>query len=277
MGSLTNSAEVDLLDHALNKTAYTPATTLYVALCTADPTDAATGGSCNEVPNSNNYARATISFGTAASRMISNDATVQFNQAQGGGWGTATHYCVIDTNTYGSGQALGHGALATQKTINEGNTPSIAIGEVDISFSAGEISNYLANKLLDLMFDNVAYTSPTTYIALCTATIADGDTGSSITEPSGYGYARKLVYENAGGTPDWDMAVEGDPSYVDNNDDITIGPASGGSWGTIVATCVCDAATVGEVLFYDNDMTDQEVADGDSAKFPAGDFDVQAS
>ncbi len=81
---------------------------------------------------------------------------------------------------------------------------------------------------------------------------------------------------NGGAAPDWDLAVSGDPSYVDNNDDITFTTATA-DWGTIVAVAICDALTVGNLLVYDNAMTDQDVDNGDTAKFPAGDLDVQMS
>ncbi len=39
MGSLSDYAENELLDHLFNA-AYSPVATVYLALCTADPTDA---------------------------------------------------------------------------------------------------------------------------------------------------------------------------------------------------------------------------------------------
>lgn len=275
MGSLTNFAEMELLDH-ICLTSYTPASNVYVALCTADPTDAATGGSMNECANSNNYARAAVTFGAAASRMISNSGAVTFNQATGGGWGTVSHWAIVTSNTYGSGDVLAYGAFSASKVVNEGNTPSIADGEIDISFNANELSNYAANGALDFMFRNQSFTVSANHVALCTATIADGDTGSSITEPGSGAYARKQVNANGGAAPDWDVAVSGDPSYVDNNDEIAF-PTATGDWGTIVAVALCDASTAGNLLFYDNDMTDQAVNNGDTAKFPAGDLDWQMS
>lgn len=274
MGSLTNYAEQKVLDH-LNGTAYTPVATVYAGLCSADPTDAATGASCNELSGTN-YARAAITFAAAATRQITQTGAVTFPQA-GGSWGTATHWVVTDNATAGSGNVLAHGALAASKVIVSGNTPSIASGEVYVSIAAGEVSNYAANGMLDRMFRNQALTISTVYVGLATATLSDSTTGSTVSEPSGNGYARKRVYENGGGTPDWDLAVSGDPSYVDNNDDVDLGPASGGSWGTCVAVFTATASTVGEILMYDNDMTDQAVGDGDTARFPAGDLDWQAS
>src|SRR3990167_7674776 len=104
MGSLTDFSELELLDHVLN-VAYTPPATVYLALATADPTDAATGAAMNEVPNSGSYARVAISFGAAASRRVTQDALVTFAQATGA-WGTVTHWVVVDSGTYGAGNAL---------------------------------------------------------------------------------------------------------------------------------------------------------------------------
>ena len=51
MGSLSDYAELELLDHVFNA-AYSPVATVYLALCTADPTDAGTGASMNECASS---------------------------------------------------------------------------------------------------------------------------------------------------------------------------------------------------------------------------------
>jgi hypothetical protein len=224
----------------------------------------------NECANSNGYARTAISFSAATSRRVTQSGAVTFPQASGGGWGTVTHWAIADTNTYGSGNVLAHGAFATGKTINDGNTPEVADTEIYAEFSANECSDTLAENLLDLMFRNQAYAAPDTYVALCTATISDSDTGSTITEPGGGSYARKQVNVNGGASPTWDLAASG---LVDNTHDIEFTTATV-SWGTIVAVAICSAATLGDLLFYDNDMTDQAVGDGDTAKFPAGDLDI---
>lgn len=273
MGSLTDYAELELLDHVFNA-AYSPVSPIYLALCTADPTDAATGASMNEVANQYSYARTAISFGTAASRSITQDADVQFPQASGGSWGTVSHWAIVDTNTYGSGNVLAHGAFDTGKTINDGNTATVPSGEISVSFSAGEISTSLADDLLGLMFDNVAYSAPDTYVALIiTNPVTDGMTGSTITEPSGGSYARVQVNVNGGSSPTWDLAASG---LVDNTHAIDF-PTASAAWGTIIAVAICSASTSGDLLFYDNDMTDQAVGDGDSVSFPIGDLDITMS
>lgn len=278
MGSLTDFAEDAMLDHVFNKVAYTPPATVYVGLASADPTDAATGADANELADANAYQRTAITLGAAASRRVTQSGAVTFPQATGGDWGTATHWFLTSTQTYGAGDVLAAGSLSASKTINDGNTPSIASTEIYVEFSAGEISDYLANIWLDRMFRNQAFAVPTTYVAgIITNPVTDSMTGSTITEPVGNGYARKLVEENGGSSPTWDLAAGTTPTVVDNGADVDLGPASGGNWGTVIATAVCDASSVGNMLMYDNEMVDQAVDDGDTMRFPAGNLDMQCS
>src|SRR5438105_15425163 len=127
MGSLSNYGENALLKHLTTEAAYSPATTLYLALATADPTDAATGASMNEVANSGSYARTAIAFGAAASRRITQNAAVTYPTASGS-WGTVSHWAIVDSNTYGSGNVLAYGSFAVAKSIVSGNTPTVASG-----------------------------------------------------------------------------------------------------------------------------------------------------
>ena len=265
MGSITDFLENELLDHVFNGS-YTAPTNIYLALATADPTDAATGASMNEVANANAYARTEITVGVASSRRVTQDAVVTFPQATGS-WGTVTHWAIVDTNTYGSGNVLAHGAFNDSKSIVNGNTPSVASGEVYVEFSAGEISDYLANELLDHVFNNAAFTQPDTYIALVTTNSSDTALG---TEVSGGSYARQQVNPNGGSSPTWDVAASG---LVDNTHDITF-PTATASWGTVVGVAIMDAVSAGNLLFYDNAMADQAVATDDVVEFAAGDLDV---
>jgi len=274
MGSITDFLENELLDHVFNAT-YTAPTNLYLVLCTADPTDTATGAACSETANSGGYARTEITVGVAASRVVAQDAEVSFPQASGDWASPITHWCIADTATYGAGNILAHGQFAVEKSIVTGNTPKVASAEINVTFSAGEISDFLANELLDHVFNNAAYASPATYVALIITTpVTDSMTGSTITEPSGYDYARTQINVNGGASPTWDIAASG---IVDNTQNIDIGPANGGNWGTIIAVAIVDAATAGNLLMYDNDMTDQPVDDGDTAQFAAGALDMQAA
>lgn len=270
MGSLTNDLETKLLDHVFNGAgaAYTPFGTLYLALATSSPGEAATGASMNEVANSNAYQRTAITFDAATSRYVLNNL-VTFPQATGS-WGTVTDWAVVSTQTYGSGDVLAYGQFDTPKGIVNGNTPSVADDEIDVTFSAGYASNYLANALLDFAFRNQAFSQPDTYCCLTTATISDSDTGSSITEPGSGAYARVQVNDNGGSSPTWTLASGG---ALDNTHQIDF-PTATGSWGTIVASCICDASSAGNMLCYDNAVTDQAVTTDDTAYFPVGSWDV---
>ena len=164
---------------------------------------------------------------------------------------------------------MAHGALDATKEVVNGNTPKVTSGEVTVSISAGECSDYLANKLLDFAFRNQAFAQPDTYAALCTVAVADDDTGSTITEPAGNGYARKQINVNGGSSPTWDLAASG---IVDNTHDVVMGPPTG-DWGTITDMAILDAAANGNLLTYSADIDDQAIGNGDTVTFPAGDLD----
>jgi hypothetical protein len=268
MGSLTNYGENAALGH-LVATAYTPAATVYLALCTADPGEAATGASGNEVANANSYARTAISFGAASARRITQDATVTFPQMTGGSV-TASHWMIVDSATYGAGDALAYGAFAVSKNLVNGSTPSVASAEVYVEFSAGStvgFTNSFVNSFLGLMFDNTAYAQPATYAGLTTTTSSDSSAG---TEVSGNNYARVLVNKAGGGSPAWTTVSGG---AADNANAITF-PTPSGSWGTVVGVGLWTASTVGTLLAYGNDVVDQAVAINDTVTFPTGAFDL---
>lgn len=267
MGSLSNYAENALLNHLTTNSAYTSVATIYLALATADPTDAATGASMNEVANSNNYSRKAIAFGAAASRRVTQSGTVTYDAASGS-WGTITHWAIVDSATHGAGNILAYGALSESKAVISGNTPSVASGQVYVEITANTgLSNYAANGFLDRMFRNQAFTVSANYVSLHTATCSDSAAG---TEVSGGSYARKEVDSVGGVAPAWE-AVSG--GAVQNADVITLATATA-SWGTIVAMAIFDASTSGNMLWYDNDVVDQAVGTSDVVQFTAGALDL---
>lgn len=257
-GGLSTYLADALLDHAFLGSAYTPASTIYLALSTADPT-----ADCSGVaePTYTGYSRKAITFGAASSRSVTQSADVSFD-ADTSGTATVTHYAIYDAST--AGNCLAEGALSASKDIVSGNTPSVASGQVVVSVSAGYVSDYLANKWLDFAFRNQAFTQAThLYLVLTTATISDSDTGSTITEPSGNDYSRLE-------TDAWDAASA---RATQNTSTATFATPSG-SWGTIVAAAVVDASSSGNLYVYDNGVTDQAVGADDTVQFAAGAFDV---
>lgn len=134
------------------------------------------------------------------------------------------------------------------------------------------MSDYLEQNLLDYLMNGVAFSTPQKWIALYTA--APGETGGG-TEVTGGSYARQRVYDNGGGTPDWNLAAsEGGGGYVtDNSDDITY-PTATADWGTVSDVAILDASTAGNFLLYGSLSTPKIVGTDDVFKFPAGSLDA---
>jgi hypothetical protein len=267
MGSISDWLELELLDHCFNAAWATP-TNVFVGLSTADPLD--TGAGLAE-PTGGAYSRVTVTFVTAATRNVTQKGKVTFPQATNA-WGDITHYSIHDAVS--GGNFLAHGSLNTTKGVVNGNTPSIATSEIVISYTAGEISDYLAHKLLDHSFRNKQYTFISSFaVALATTDILDTDTGSSIDEVSGNNYSRASVFKNGGTAPAWDLASSGS---LDNGATITFATPSG-TWGTVTALAIVDAASAGNILFYENTVTEQTPNNGDTVQIAAGDLKVSMS
>jgi len=126
--SLSNYYEDSLLDTILEAS-------LYLALCTADPTDAGTGAAMNEVADAGSYARVNITTATwsaASGGDKTNEAVITFPAATGA-WGTVTHWAILDSTTHGAGNILWHGALTASKVVASGDTPRVPIGDATLS------------------------------------------------------------------------------------------------------------------------------------------------
>lgn len=131
---------------------------------------------------------------------------------------------------------------------------------------AGSKSDYLEKAILDFLLGAVSLSSPgTIYVALSTAAYSDAATGTSMTEVSGGSYARVAVTNN---TTNWPVATGTSPATKANGTSITF-PTATGSWGTVTAFYLVDAATVGNIL-YGGDLTaSKTIGSGDTATFAA--------
>lgn len=140
MAALSDYLENKILDHLLRATAFTAPGTVYVALFTAAPNDAAGG---TEV-SGGSYARVGVTSSTTAwtntqnsgsgastgtDGTIENAAAINF-PTPSAGWGTVTHWGVFDAST--SGNLLFYAALTASKTINSGDAVSFAIGALSL-------------------------------------------------------------------------------------------------------------------------------------------------
>ena len=118
-------------------------------------------------------------------------------------------------------------------------------------------TDYLEEKILDHVFRNTAYTSPTTvYLGLLSAAPTDSSSG---TELSGNGYARQATAFDA---------FSGGKSITNTSDETFT--ASGGSWSTITHFGVYDASTAGNLLAYGQIGPNVTLADTESFVAEAG-------
>lgn len=126
MSALSNYLENVVLDHTLGTSSTAAPASVYLALFTDNPTDAATG---TEVTGGS-YARTVVTFNAASGGSTSNSAVVTFPTATAN-WGTITHMAIYDAST--AGNMLYHGALATSKTINDTDVFQISAGNLSIA------------------------------------------------------------------------------------------------------------------------------------------------
>jgi hypothetical protein len=255
MGSLTNFSEKKILDHLLKTASYSPPATVYLGLSTADPTH---DGSGYAAPTYTGYARKAITFAAAGSRAIVQTGAVNFDPCTVGS-ALVTHWGIWDQLAAG-GNLQAYGALSVSKGIVVGNTPSVASGQVSVSFQAGVIFTAFGDTVFDWLFRAQALSQPThVKIALSTSTPADAGTG--ITEPSGNNYSQ----------PNFDTwnAAAGDPEAATNNGTLAM-PTPSGSWGLITyAVLYLDTTPA----FYGT-VTNQTPDNGDTVEWLTTQFSV---
>jgi hypothetical protein len=123
---------------------------------------------------------------------------------------------------------------------------------------AGNLTNYLENKLIDHFLGTTSYTMPAdVYVALFT--VAPSDAGGG-TEVTGGSYARQIAT--------FTSASNGATSN-DSNLDFTGMPAV-----TTVAIGIFDALTGGDMLLHGTLTTNKTTDAGDTLRIATGDLDI---
>jgi len=137
MSALSDYLEAKYLDHTYNGVSFSPPAGIYIALYTADPTDADAG---TEV-SGGSYARARVypngggspAFALAVTdgigKLVANANDIVFPTATAP-WGTITHFGAKDAAT--GGNLLHHGALDEPQTIGTGGVLTIAAGDLKL-------------------------------------------------------------------------------------------------------------------------------------------------
>lgn len=131
------------------------------------------------------------------------------------------------------------------------------------------MSNYLEEKIIKLLFKGEALSAPTSiYVALCTAEPTEEQVGGGLPEISGGGYTRKAVATGA----NW-SAPTGGNGTTKNQLEVKWDNVQ---WAAqIVGVALCDAASAGNVLFYGALAATKDIAVGDSVTFPVDSIVVQ--
>ena len=110
--SISNYAELKILDHTTGRSAWTIPTNVYVKLHTADPGEAATSSAATEAT------RKVAAWAVAASGAIATSATIEWTNVST--TEVYTHWSLWDAST--AGNALWTGALSASASVTAGDT-----------------------------------------------------------------------------------------------------------------------------------------------------------
>lgn len=129
---------------------------------------------------------------------------------------------------------------------------------------AGSKSDYMENKVLDIV-GGTTFTAPgTLYIGLWTSALSDTSTGATAGEVSGGSYARFSFTNNS---TNWPAASGGSKS---NGVEFAFTQATG-NWGTVTHACIVDSASgAGNILYWWDLTASRNVQTNDIFKFAVG-------
>jgi hypothetical protein len=110
--SISNYAELKILEHTTGKTAWTMPTNVYVKLHTSDAGEAGTTAAATEAT------RKVAAWATAASGAIATSATLEWTNVAA--TETYSHWSLWDAST--AGNCLWTGALSSSAAVTAGDT-----------------------------------------------------------------------------------------------------------------------------------------------------------
>jgi hypothetical protein len=142
-------------------------------------------------------------------------------------------------------------------------------------------SNYLENKLIDLIFRGQAFTPPTLYVGLFTASPDDSGGGTEVSTV-GTNYARAKACAGASQTlSDWkstqgdSLSSTGTSGGTSNTIAIVFNTPGATTWGTITSFGIFDSLSGGQLLYWGPLSANKSVNSGDPApSFPAGTLQI---
>lgn len=235
-GFLSNFTLHKMLDLTLRATAYTPPASVWLTFATGNiqPNDAsitewtiATGA----------YARRQITFGAAAYREMFNTAAIVFPTPTAD-WitGPALWAVIMDSATLNSNNWLWACPMCALTIRNGDQPPNIPVSKLKLSLALPNMSTYLANKWLDHLFRNTAFTAPSSVNLAFGKAVQSWEDATVISEVSGGAYARQAIT----------FAAAVDATAM-NSAAIAFPTAAGAAWSTaaapILSEVICDQGT----------------------------------
>ena len=137
----------------------------------------------------------------------------------------------------------------------------------------GSLNNYLENAVLNVVFGQATFTSPTIYIGLATATLSENDTGATLAvatiEPTGGNYARAIT-----SAASWASAASGEAILSV----ATTFQSATAAWGTITHFFLADATnSLANIIAFGSVATAKTVSSDDIVTFGDGSIVVTLS
>lgn len=204
---------------------------------------------------------------TGTSHQTSNNGVADFGTVGSGGSATITHVGLFEGDS--NGELIAYAALDTPLSVSESDPISFPAGTIIWTLGlAGGLSNFLSNRLIDLVWRGQSYSMPgTMYASLYTT--APTNAGGGV-EVSGGSYARVGIPTNSSG---WDRTG----GELSNDDDVIFSNPTG-NWGTIVASGLHDAVSSGNLLFWENLAVAKTItAGGPAPRFEIGERKIRFS
>lgn len=215
---------------------------------------------------------------SGTSHASSNNDLIDFGNAGAGGWGTAEYVGLYDAATGGNCWAY---VPITPMVIGSGDPVSFAAGDIAMTLAlTGGMSNYLANKLIDLLLRDQAYAWPATAYVAYTLTVPTNAAAGA--EPLG-GYSRVAI---ASSLTAW-LSTQGDTapstgvSGMISNASAVVFPVPTADQGDAQGWMLMDAAVAGNHLAYGELLDSNEDpaaftinAGGAAPRFEAGDLTI---
>lgn len=206
------------------------------------------------------------------SHMSSNNGAVTWG-VPAANWGTANYVGFFDALT--SGNCWMFFQLSSPISCTNGG-PEVEVAAASLQFTLGTTtcSDYLSNKMIDLLFRAQSFSWPSSvYLALYTTVPTRSDTGG--TECTGGSYARvelPSTLSDISGTQGTGTtsASSGSSGRISNNNDLAF-PAPTGDWGDVEGEGIRDAATLGNLLFINAFSLPKSVVSGGAAPTHATD------